>query len=224
MQHFFTNRFEGVSEAPFASLNLGLHVNDTALHVNQNRARVKAKLGVPKLVFMDQVHGDRVVQIHSGDELPVCDAMITNVSNIALAVMVADCIPILYYDEVHQAIGVAHAGRAGTLLQVGQKCARAMTEHFGTRLQELKIWMGPSIRSCCYEVGYEATQGLESFLHVKNGNYFLDLQNANLEAFLAMGIPREHISLSEVCTCCDHAYFSYRRDKITGRFAGVIAL
>jgi polyphenol oxidase len=224
MQHFFTNRFDGVSEAPFESLNFGLHVNDEALHVNQNRAILKAKLGVSKLVFMDQVHGDSIVRIESGDEMPTCDAMISNVPDIALAVMVADCIPILYYDEVHQAIGVAHAGRVGTLLQVGQKCARAMVENFGTRMQELRIWMGPSIRSCCYEVGFEATQGLESFLHVKNGNYFLDLQDANLKAFLDMGIKREHITISEICTCCDHAYFSYRRDKITGRFAGVIVL
>ncbi|WP_238585239.1 peptidoglycan editing factor PgeF [Sulfurospirillum halorespirans] len=224
MQHLFTNRFEGVSEAPFESLNLGLHVNDTALHVTQNREILKAKLGVSQLVFMDQVHGDTITQIHSGDEMPTCDAMITDVSGIALAVMVADCIPILYYDERHHAIGVAHAGRVGTLLQVGQKCARAMAESFGTRMEELTIWMGPSIRSCCYEVGIEATQGLESFLHVKSGKYFLDLQNANLKAFLDMGIKRKNIMVSEVCTCCDSRYFSYRRDKITGRFAGVIAL
>jgi polyphenol oxidase len=224
MQHLFTNRFEGVSEAPFKSLNLGLHVNDTALHVNQNRAMLKAKLGVSKLVFMDQVHGDRVVQIESGDEMPTCDAMISNQPHIALAVMVADCIPILYYDEVHQAIGVAHAGRVGTLLQVGQKTAQCMAKTFGTRMEELTIWMGPSIRSCCYEVGVEATHGLESALHVKYGKYFLDLQRANLQAFLDIGIQRENIQDSEVCTCCDQAYFSYRRDKITGRFAGVIAL
>ena len=224
MQYLFTNRFEGVSTAPFESLNLGLHVNDTALHVNQNRAILKAKLGASKLVFMDQVHGDGVVQIESGDELPTCDAMMTNVSGIALAVMVADCIPILYYDEVHQAIGVAHAGRVGTLLQIGQKTAQRMAETFGSELKELKVWMGPSIRSCCYEVGVEATHGLESALHVKNGKYFLDLQRANLQAFLDIGIQRENIQDSEVCTCCDQAYFSYRRDKITGRFAGVIVL
>ena len=224
MQHLFTNRFQGVSEAAFESFNLGLHVNDDALHVNQNRALLKAKLGVSKLVFMHQMHGDHIVAIQTGDEMPECDAMITNQPDIALAVMVADCIPTLYYDERHHAIGVAHAGRAGTLLHVGQKTAQKMAETFSAQLNELRIWMGPSIRSCCYEVGVEATKGLETSLHVKEGKYFLDLQKANVEAFLAMGIKKENINVSEVCTCCDKAYFSYRRDHVTGRFAGVIAL
>ena len=224
MQHLFTTRFEGVSEAPYESFNLGLHVNDDALHVNQNRAILKAKLGVSKLVFMNQVHGDKIVQIQTGDELPECDAMITNQPDIALVVMVADCIPILYYDKRHYAIGVAHAGRAGTRLHVGQKTAQKMAETFGSRLDELTIWMGPSIRSCCYEVGVEATKGFELSLHIKEGKYFLDLQKANFEAFLAMGLKRENVNVSEVCTCCDKTYFSYRRDHVTGRFAGVIGL
>lgn len=224
MQYLFTDRFGGVSEAPYDELNLGLHVNDHALHVKRNRAIVQEKLGVSKLVFMDQVHGDTILQIESGDETPTCDAMITNVPDVALVVMVADCIPILYYDEKHHAIGVAHAGRAGTCLGVGEACARAMHERFGSRFEELRIWMGPSIRSCCYEVGIEAAQGLESFLHVKHDACFLDLQRANYEAFVQMGILPWHIEDSKICTCCDERYFSYRREHVTGRFAGVIAL
>ncbi|WP_263833642.1 peptidoglycan editing factor PgeF [Sulfurospirillum oryzae] len=224
MQHFFTNRFGGVSQPPFDSLNLGLHVNDTALHVKENRERLKAQLGVSKLVFMDQIHSDKIVLIETGYETPECDAMISNVPDVALAVMVADCIPILFYDGVHQAIGVAHAGRVGTRLHVGQKTAQAMCETFGSSLDEMKIWMGPSIHSCCYEVGVEATLGFEKFLHVKEGKYFLDLQNYNREAFLALGIKPENLTISDVCTCCDADYFSYRREKQTGRFTGVIVL
>lgn len=224
MQHHFTTRVGGVSHAPFDSLNLGLHVSDNALHVNKNREILKEKLGVSKLVFMDQVHGDKIVCIETGDEAPTCDAMMTNVQGIGLAVMVADCIPILFYDAKHEAIAVAHAGRVGTLLQVGQKTALAMGERFGSRLDELKIWMGPSIHSCCYEVGFEATKGFEKSLHVKEDNYFLDLQSYNQAAFVALGIKPENMDISAVCTCCDADYFSYRRDKITGRFAGVIAL
>lgn len=224
MQHCFTTRFEGVSHAPFDSFNLGLHVNDNALHVNKNREILKETLGVSKLVFMDQVHGDKIVCIETGDEEPTCDAMITNVRGIGLAVMVADCIPILFYDATHEAIGVAHAGRVGTLLQVGQKTALAMGERFGSRMEELKIWMGPSIHSCCYEVGFEATKGFEKSLHVKEDHYFLDLQSYNHAAFVVLGIKPENIDISPVCTCCHTDYFSYRRDKVTGRFAGVIAL
>jgi len=224
MQHCFTTRFEGVSHTPFDSLNLGLHVNDNALHVNKNREILKEKLGVSKLVFMDQMHGDSVVCIETGDEEPTCDALITNVRGIGLAVMVADCIPILFYDATHEAIGVAHAGRVGTLLHVSQKTALAMGKRFGSRMEELKIWMGPSIHSCCYEVGFEATKGFETYLHVKEDHYFLDLQSYNQAALIAVGIKLENIDISPVCTCCHTDYFSYRRDKLTGRFAGVIAL
>ena len=224
MQYFFTNRFGGVSKAPYESLNLGQHVGDEPKDVAKNRELLREKLGVSKLVFMDQVHGDKVVVIETGDEAPICDAMITKVPKIGLVVMAADCIPILMYDPVQQAIGVAHAGRKGTLLKVGQKCALAMQEHFGSTMRELQVFMGPSIKPCCYEVGQESTGGLEDVVQVREGRFFLDLQHSNREAFLALGIKEEHIVISEVCSCCDVNYFSYRREHTTGRFAGVMCL
>jgi len=224
MQYCFTNRFGGVSHAPYDSFNLGLHVNDNALHVNQNREHLRAQLGVSKLVFMDQVHSNEVCIITSGDEMPTCDAMITQQKDVGLVVMVADCIPILLYDAAHEAIGVAHAGRAGSRLLVGQKCALAMHEYFGSAMKNLQIMMGPSIQKCCYEVGMEATLGFESVLHVKDERYFLDLQRFNYEAFLTLGILKEHIVVSSTCSCCDATLFSYRREKDTGRFAGAICL
>ena len=224
MQYCFTNRFGGVSVAPYESYNFGLHVGDEPAHVYQNRETLKASLGVSKIVFMNQVHGDKIVCIHSGDETPTCDAMITQQRGIALCVMVADCIPILLYDEKSQSIGVAHAGREGSLLHVGQKTAQVMCEHFGAELQSLRIWMGPSIHACCYEVKNDVTQGFEKTLHVREERYFLDLQTYNKEAFLGMGIKEEQLEISPVCTCCDAHYFSYRREKQTGRFVGVICL
>lgn len=224
MQHLFTNRFGGVSKAPYESLNLGQHVGDDPQDVEKNRELLREKLGVSKLVFMDQVHGDKIVVIETGDEMPICDAMITKVPHIGLVVMAADCIPILLYDQAHHAIGVAHAGRKGTLLKVGQKCALAMQEHFGSTMEAMQIFMGPSIKQCCYEVGHEAIEGFEGFVQIKEGRFFLDLQNYNREAFLSLGIKEEHITISDVCSCCDENYFSYRREHMTGRFAGVICL
>jgi len=224
MHYRFTSRHGGKSHAPFDSLNLGLHVEDDFSTVTQNRKILQEALGVSKLVFMDQVHSDTIVRIETGDEMPTCDAMITNVRDIGLAVMVADCIPILFYDALHEAIGVAHAGRVGSLLDIGQKTALAMGEHFGSHMNELNVWIGPSIHVCCYEVGVEATKGFETALHHKEGKYFLDLQGYNQAALIALGIKAENIAISEICTCCNKDYFSYRRDKKTGRFAGVISL
>jgi len=225
MQHLFTTRFHGVSQPPYDSLNLAFHVGDNPEDVKKNRELLKETLGVSKLVFMDQVHGDTIVLIERDTyETLTCDAMITQQPDVALAVMVADCIPILLYDAVHQAIGVAHAGRVGSQLQIGQKCAHAMEKAFGTHMQELKVFMGPSIHACCYEVGEEVTVGFEKFVHLQGKKYFLDLQSYNREAFLEIGVKAEHIEISKECSCSDKNYFSYRRDKITGRFAGVIAL
>ncbi len=224
MRYLFTNRFGGVSEGAFSSLNLALHVNDNSLHVNANREILREKMKVRAVVFMEQVHGDRIVRIEEAGQTPTCDAMITNQKEIALSVMVADCIPILFYDARHEAIGVAHAGREGSRLSIGVKCLDAMEEAFGTRASEVQIFMGPSIGACCYEIGKEVSEGFDGFLHVKNERLFLDLQTYNYKAFVERGVLVEHIDASSICTCCDSDYFSYRREKITGRFAGVICL
>ena len=215
MQAFFTQRSDG---------NLGLHVGDNALHVKKNRESLKKKLGVSKLVFMEQVHGNEVVIINSGDENPICDALLCNQKEIGLAVMAADCIPILFQDFDKGVIGVAHAGRIGTSLHVGQKTVEKMIEVFGSKKDNIYITMGPCIQKCCYEVGKEASEGLEKCLHVKNDRYFLDLPSFNKEDFLQLGIKAEHIEVSPICTCCDTEYFSYRKEGKTGRFCGVVSL
>jgi len=151
-----------------------------------------------------------------------CDAMLTTLPHVGLVVMAADCIPMLVWDVTQPLIGVVHAGRAGTAYHVGQKTIGQMQEHFGACVENIHIAMGPSIGVCCYEVGIDATQGLEKSLHVKNERYFLDLKKANVEDFLALGISEAHIDVSPVCTCCGSGYFSYRKEKITGRFGGVI--
>lgn len=204
----FTNRFDG-------SFGVG---------EEHNRTRLKEKLGLSHLVFMRQVHGNEVVVIENGDEYPTCDAMISKLRNVGLATLAADCIPILFEDNVKGIIGVAHAGRVGTSLHVGQKTVEKMMEVFGSYCGDIQIHMGPSIQKCCYEVGIEVTVGMGKGLHVRDNKYFLDLQSINHSEFLAMGILEENITVSTVCTCCDNDYFSYRREGKTGRFCGVIRL
>lgn len=213
-----------MSQAPYESLNLGLHVNDEPLHVKHNRDYLCEQLGVSNIVFMNQVHGAEVVVIEGNVPSPTCDAMITNQKGIALAVLVADCIPILLYDFVHEAIGVVHAGRSGSALHIGTRCLETMHQMYGSMTKDIRVWLGPCIRSCCYEVGKEVTTGLESCLHVKENRYFLDLPLLNKTEFLALGVDEKNIVDSAICTCCSSEYFSYRRDTITGRFAGVIWL
>lgn len=215
MHYFFTTHHDG---------NMGLHVGDNPLHVNQNRERLLVKTAWHHLVFMEQVHGDDIVVVDATTKTPSCDAMVSNTKGIGLCVMVADCIPLLFYDDVTQTIGVAHAGRAGSALHVSSKTVCAMQEHFGASPETIKVYMGPSIKACCYEVGLEVCVGLEHVTQQRDGRFFLDLREANRQELLNIGIPEHNIADTAVCTCCESGYFSYRKQKVTGRFAGVIGL
>lgn len=203
---------------------MGLHVGDNPLHVMKNREGLALKMGYETLLFMHQVHKDSVVVVDTKSSTPQCDAMISNAKGLGLCVMAADCIPLLFYDAPTQSIGVAHAGREGTRLQVSSKTVRALQEHFGVQPETLEVYMGPSIRSCCYEVGLESTYGLESVSEKREERYFLDLQKANREELLHLGVREKNITDTAICTYCDTHYFSYRREKITGRFVGAIGL
>jgi len=165
------------------------NTEDGDLHVKTHREALQKRLGLDALVFMEQVHGDRLEIITRSSSAPRCDAMLSTLPNVGLVVMAADCIPIVLWDSTQNLIGVVHAGRTGTALHVGQKSVLQMMEHFGVNVENIHIAMGPSIGVCCYEVGKEVTQGLEQCLHVKNERYFLDLKKANENDFLALGIP-----------------------------------
>lgn len=216
MQYWFTTKSDG---------NFALHVGDNPLHVMQNREALRQKTGLNTLLFMEQVHGNRVVCVDDTTKTPPqCDAMISNTKGLGLCVMAADCIPLLFYDEVTQSIGVAHAGRAGSVLHVSTQTVRAMQDNFGVNPSHLEVFMGPSIKACCYEVGLEATKGLQSVMDYRQGRYFLDLRQSNKDELLTLGVLENNIVDEALCTCCETGYFSYRRDKITGRFVGVIGL
>ena len=216
MRYFFTTRHEG---------NMGLHVGDDPCHVLENRDRLRRSLGVSQVVFMNQVHGDEVFYVDKKmTRAPNCDALITNQKEMALAVTVADCIPLLLYDQKTQSIGVAHAGREGTRLRIASKTVYAMQKHFDAKIEDIQVYMGASIQACCYEVSQEVTKGLEHSMLQKEGKYFLDLPLSNQEELLSIGIKKEHLHTQKTCTCCDKKYFSYRREKQTGRFVGVICL
>ncbi len=203
---------------------MGLHVGDDPINVHKNRETLRNALGSEKLLFMNQVHGDTVVCVDEDTPTPTCDAMISQSKNVALAVMVADCIPLLLYDAPTQSVGVVHAGRAGSALSISVKTVQSMQKHFGVDPKTLKIYIGPSIGKCCYEVGKEVCGGLEHVLHVKQNALFLDLPEANIQALCEAGVLVENIEYKAICTCCSSEYFSYRREKITGRFIGVIRL
>lgn len=226
MRYLFSDRFGGVSSAPFDSLNLALHVEDKIADVEQNRVILAKKLGVENLVFMEQIHGANVeiVTEAKSQTLPKCDAMITKLKGVALCVMVADCIPVILYDEKAEVIAVAHAGRGGVGQKIVNKTVFMMIDRFSSKLEEIKILMGASIKPCCYEVKKDVTQGFENYLHVEGEKIYLDIVSKCRDDLKEIGIKEQNIDISPICTCCDRDYFSYRRDGKTGRFCGAVVL
>ena len=226
-KHLFTDRHGGVSEAPFESFNLAFHVGDAPASVAINRQILQQRHRTPPLVWMEQVHGDTVRRIETADldTHAACDALTTDRPGIALAVMVADCLPILLHDPVRHAVAAVHAGRNGTLLGIAAKTVEKMGQWYGTRPEELRVYIGPAIGVCCYEVDEKiAAVVRESYGEAYVNGCSLDLKALNRDLLVRAGVNPGDIRVSDLCTCCSKECFSYRREGKTGRFAGVIWL
>ena len=216
MPHLFTDRRGGASLGVYESLNLALHVGDDSQSVAANRSLIGPAQ------FMNQVHGDEIVIVESiTDQTPTCDGLITTKSNLALAVMVADCIPLLLVSK--EAVGAIHVGRAGLVNQIALKAIATMRSLGAIDIHAI---LGPSICGACYEVPFEMQQDVveqhpRAFATTRKGTPGLDLPKALIADLLSAGVSYE---ASTICTMENELYFSHRRQKPTGRFAGVVSL
>ena len=216
MPHFFTDRRKGSSLGVYDSLNFGFHVGDDPGAVAANRAL----LGNTQ--FMNQVHGKDVVVIDQVlDHEPTCDALITTTAGVSLAVMVADCIPLLLISE--KVVAAVHVGRAGLVNKVAIKTLEQMRALGAIDIHAI---LGPSICGRCYEVPLQMQQEVvathpASLSTTSKGTPALDLPAGLIAELIAQGLTYE---ASPICTQEDPLYFSHRRDNPTGRFAGVVSL
>lgn len=211
----FSSKFGGVSTGKFDSLNLSLNVGDKADNVLQNREILRKFLKAKELVFMEQIHSDKISQITKfGQTIKLCDALISDLRGIGLCAMAADCNAILLYDRKRLQISAIHAGRAGVMSQILTKTIKKM----GSDPRDLMIFVSPSINGECYQVG-ELDLG-EFNAYKKDGKFMI--KQALFDEIKALKI--EQIYISQICTHCDDRFFSYRRDGVTGRFCGFVVL
>lgn len=222
-----TDRHGGVSDGPYDSLNLGGHVGDDPSAVHRNRALVAGALGVEPdhLIFSAQVHGDEVVQVDGPWQgaAPQCDALVTTRGDLALAVLVADCVPVLLSAPDEGVLGVAHAGRAGMAAGVVLRLVDAMRD-LGARTIIGRV--GPSVCSRCYPVGQQLRDQVAALWPVassvsRHGQPSLDVSAGVLEQLAPHCLDLEQLP---GCTVERDDLFSYRRDGRTGRFAGAARL
>ncbi|QHA04143.1 peptidoglycan editing factor PgeF [Streptomyces broussonetiae] len=230
--HFaFTDRWGGVSAAPYEELNLGGAVGDAPEAVRANRDSAAKTLGLDadRVVWMNQVHGADVAVVDGpwGERpVPEVDAIVTGRRGLALAVLTADCVPVLLADPVAGVVAAAHAGRPGMVKGVVPAAVRAMAE-LGAEPGRIVVRTGPAVCGRCYEVpeAMRAEVGaLEPAAHAETswGTPAVDV-SAGVHAQLdRLGVCDR--AQSPVCTLESEDHFSYRRDRTTGRLAGYVWL
>jgi YfiH family protein len=218
-----------------------------ALTAEGDEQSLCASVGAGRLSMLVQVHGADVVAIHRGDRLPErhCrgDALATDQPGLAVAVRVADCVPLLMADRTTGAVAAVHAGWRGTAAGVSAAAVGALTREFGCRPSDLVVAIGPSIGACCYEVGPElvdafAAAGHERYLVDRwftskppaRGSrerplLHLDLATANRDQLILAGVDEGRIHACGLCTAMHlDVLTSFRAERAqAGRTAGVIA-
>ena len=230
--HAFSTRLGGVSEGNYSYMILSFTRGDIEEAVKENYKRMADAAGfdMNDIVTSDQTHTANVRLVTEEDRgngitkprpYTDVDGMITNVPGLVLATFYADCVPLYFIDPVHRAIGLSHSGWRGTVAKIGAVTVRRMQEEFGSEPSEIYAAVGPSICQDCYEVSedvieqfkenFEEEQWDSLFYEKPDGKYQLDLWEANHQIMLEAGIREEHISLPNLCTCCNPEFlFSHR--------------
>ena len=224
----FTTRAGGVSDAPYASLDLALHVGDDESAVQANRKAMAYALGIDadRVAWCDQVHGDTVATVtEPGRTYGATDGLVTEERDLPLAVLAADCVPVLLADPRRGLVAAAHAGRRGLVKGVVEVAVGTMLD-LGARREDVVGAVGPAIGPCCYEVGDDVAAEVAEAIPAtrsrsRGGKASLDLV-AGVRNVLALEGVR---SVTTVGGCTAHQpglFFSHRRDGVTGRQAGVV--
>ncbi len=216
-----TGRPGGVSRGPWAGLNLGLHVADDEADVRENRRRLGEAVGRP-LVWMDQCHGAEVAVVDAVPEVaPRCDALVTTAPDLALAVLVADCVPVLLASP-EGVVAAVHAGRPGLVAGVVGRAVAAMRD-LGARSVDAVV--GPSVCGRCYEVPDAMREDVARVAPVSatvswTGTPAVDVAAGVVAQLADLEVPVRWVA---GCTREREDLYSYRGEGTTGRFAGVVA-
>ena len=243
--HFFSMRHDGYSTGAAESLNMGFIPQDDPKNTIRNRMKLMDQTNMPfeNLTTVNQVHGSKVVTITAQligagrDKKPSAagdaDAMITNLPQVPLMVLTADCVPILLFDPQKKVVAAIHAGWRGTVAKIVGNTIEAMNKQYNCQPSDILAAIGPSIGACCYEVGEEVVKAAEAsipkttscFININNRHHF-DLWEANRQQLTVNGVAENNIDTLALCTQCHHQhFFSSRADHgITGRLGACIML
>lgn len=238
----FSTKHGGVSQGRLTNMNMSYSRGDAPENVIENYRRLAEALGMPeKRIFSNhQVHGNQVRVVDEKDEKThfyaelEYDAAVTNREDVILTAVHADCIPVFFYDAEHKAVGAAHSGWKGTVLEVAAETVKKMTEVYGTNPAAVQVWIGPGICKECFLVRNDVYQqfltqlpwSAEYMRQVGEDQFTVDMKGIIAKSLEICGVKTENIYDMKLCTACQEGlFFSHRRDKgNTGAMTGMIAL
>lgn len=224
----FSTRNGGISPSPLG-MNLSFNVGDDKANVDHNRRLFFGALGISseQVAVPLQCHSATVQKANQPGSYKECDGLLTGVPQVALAISVADCVPIFIFDPHKSVVAAVHSGWKGTAQRIVANAIGKLMKEYGSQPADLVVFIGPSAGVCCYEVGREVAMQMDpDAVQSKDGKTFVHLKLANKRQLITMGVAEQNIEVSPYCTICSPELFhSYRRDKdASGRMMGVIML
>lgn len=233
VKHLFSTRLGGVSEGHLGTMNLSFSRGDHPDKVRENFRRIAGLLGCEEedFVFSHQTHTTNVRIVEAADrgkglvkplDYQDVDGLVTKEKGIVLSTFYADCVPLFFVDPIAEVIGLSHSGWRGTVGRIGEKTIERM-EELGARREQILAAIGPSICKSCYEIGRDVAEPfMDAFPEEKelileekeNGKFHLDLWKCNALILLKAGIRKDHLEITDLCTCCNaELLFSHRASK-----------
>jgi YfiH family protein len=228
--HGFFTRQGGVSTGAYHSLNVSLAVGDRRELVARNQRRLQQALGLEGLAGAVQVHGGHAALITAAgqvpvDDIPEVDILITTVSSLGLLIKQADCQAVMFYDPVHRLVANVHCGWRGQVANILGETVNLLQSRFGSRPSDLYAVVGPSLGPCCAEFRNFRQEFPQALWTYQVRPTYFDLWRLSRDQLLAAGLLPARLDIAGLCTRCQVAeFYSYRRDRLTGRQGAVIAL
>ncbi|MHB8066697.1 MAG: peptidoglycan editing factor PgeF [Desulfobaccales bacterium] len=226
--HGFFGRQGGVSPEPYHSLNLSFTVGDQRARVARNRALVQQALGLTALASATQVHGCREALVTAApdaaaEEIPDADILITGQPGLGLLIKQADCQAVVLYDPVRRVVANVHSGWRGQVQNILGEAIKRLQETWGSRPQDLIAAISPSLGPCCAEFRNFREEFPPDLWPYQVRPHYFDLWALSRDQLLAAGLNAPQIDIAGICTRCrGDQFFSYRRDRHTGRQGAVI--
>jgi len=228
LSHGIFSRNGGRSKSPYNSLNIGFNVGDDKNDVYYNLDLILNIMNCKALISVNQIHSDIIVVLDSYKNIDFKlngDAIITNLTDIILLIKTADCQPVMLYDPVCSIIANIHSGWKGSILNIIGKTVDKMQKIYSSKPENIYAGIGPSLGPCCAEfINYKKEIPKEFWKYKLPNNYF-NFWEISFDQLCLSGVKPENIMISNICTACNTKdFYSYRKEKKTGRFASAILI